>query len=249
MDLLVIGVSTLAVFLASFFATVSGSGYALIAMPLLSTVMPLKEAVIFVIVNTIILRIVTMFNVRNKFEWNTVLTTCFGSFLGTIPGSYTLKVMSSTHLQIFLGTVLLVATWLMSKEYCIKIENKTLGRFGAGFLSGFFGSSTSISGPPMMIYFLNEKVEKDIMRANMIWFFGIGGIALFVSNYLSGNVAAVTDWNVLIAMVPAMFLGIYLGEKFFMRLNQELFRKLSLLIICAGAVMVLVNGIKALLYS
>ncbi len=247
MDLLVIGVASLGIFAASFFATVSGSGYALIAMPILSTVLPVKAAIILVIVTVIILRSVTMYKVRKQFEWNTVLTTTFGSFLGTIPGSYTLKVMPITYLQIFLGTVLLVATVLMGRQYSIKIKNKTLGRLGAGFLSGFFGSSTSISGPPIMIYFLNEKVDKDIMRANMIWFFGIGGVSLFLSNYLSGNVAAVTDWNILLSITPAMFLGIYLGEKFFMYLNQELFRKLSLLIICAGAVMMLVNGVRGMM--
>jgi len=41
-----------------------------------------------------------------------------------------------------------------------------------------------------------------------------------------------------------MILGIVLGEKFFERLDQALFRKLALCIVCVGAVMMLISGVR-----
>ena len=55
--------------------------------------------------------------------------TSLGSGLGTLPGSYALKFMTVQALEIFLGSVLLIATFLMSKQYILPVKNKSLGRF------------------------------------------------------------------------------------------------------------------------
>ncbi len=244
MEIVTILVSGLAIFIASFFATVSGFGYALIATPILATVMSVKTAIMAILITTLLLRVITMYNVRHSFHWETVWVTTVGSMLGGIPGSYLLSIISMPLLEIFLGTVLLVATVAMSRERKITIHNKNVGRLTAGFLSGFFGASTSVSGPPLALYFLNENTPKDAMRANMIWIFGLMGIWLVVANYAAGNGAYIDDWSIMLPMIPAMFLGIYLGEKFFYRLNQHLFRRLSVIIVCLGSLMMLMNGIR-----
>jgi len=59
-----------------------------------------------------------------------------------------------------------------------------------------------------------------------------------------GNMQNITDWNIILPMIPAMILGIVLGEKFFERLDQALFRKLALCIVCVGAVMMLISGVR-----
>lgn len=237
-------VSFLAIFLASFFATVSGFGYALIATPILSTVINIKFAIMAVLVTTMVLRGITMWRVWGQFNWNTVIMTTLGSAVGTAPGSYALKLMSVETLEIFLGSVLLIATFLMSQQYTVPVANKTLGRFTAGAISGFFSASTSVGGPPLVLYFLNEKQDKDTMRANMIWIFGLSSVLVMVGHFFAGNVDAITDWSLLLFMLPAMFLGIYLGEKFFFRLNQHLFKRLSLIIVCCGALAMLISGIR-----
>ena len=47
-------------------------------------------------------------------------------------------------------------------------------------------------------------------------------------------------------MIPATFLGVLAGERMFRYLNQQLFRRLSLLIVLVGAVMMLFNGLREL---
>lgn len=247
MDFMALFVPAVAVFIASFFATVAGFGFGLIATPLLALVMPIKAAIICTLIVTVMLRAITMYNVRSSFSWRVVLTTFLGSVIGTVPGSYVLRIISLAQLEIFLSTVLLLATFFMGRQYRLEIKNKTLGRLTAGLLSGFFGASTSVSGPPLVLYFLNEESDKVVMRANMVWIFGLAGTAIVISAYLAGNIGFVTDWNVFIPMIPAMFVGIYLGEKFFRRLNQHLFRRLALIAVCAGAVMMLINGLREVL--
>ena len=246
MDLSNLLMAGLIIFLGSFFATVSGFGFALVATPLLAMIMPVKWAIIFILVLTVLLRILTMYQVWGEFNWRTVILTSIGSFVGMLPGSKVLRFISITHLQIFLGIVLLAATALMSLQYTVPIKNKTAGRLGAGFLSGFFGACTSVSGPPLVLYFLNEHTDKTEMRANMIWIFGVTGILFVGASYWAGNIAAVGDWSYLYSMIPATFLGVLAGERMFRYLNQQLFRRLSLLIVLVGAVMMLFNGVREL---
>lgn len=234
------------VFLGSFFATVSGFGFALVATPLLCLIMPIKWAIVFILIVTVLLRFLTVYRVWGEFDWRTVIVTSIGSFIGMLPGSMTLRFISIIHLEIFLGLVLLAATLLMSLQYTVPIKNKLIGRLGAGFLSGFFGASTSVSGPPLVLYFLNEHTDKDEMRANMIGIFGFTGILMVGASFWAGNLSCVEDWRYLYSMIPATLLGIAAGEKAFRHLNQHLFRRLSLLIVLAGAVMMLFNGVRGL---
>lgn len=242
MDFVVGATAAFSIFLASFFATVSGFGFALIATPLLAMVLPLKTVIVLVLVITLVLRFTTMYRTRRDFHWGTVATTTLGCILGMVPGSLVLKYIGARELQLFLSVVLLLATLLMSLEYTLKIKNVLWGRLGAGFLSGFFGSATSVGGPPLVLYFLNEHTEKTLMRANMIWIFGLSSTFTLLVYYLVGNIADVDHWEVLLPMLPAVFVGIFLGEKFFHILNPHLFRRLSLIVVCCGAIAMLVES-------
>ncbi|MBR5857831.1 MAG: sulfite exporter TauE/SafE family protein, partial [Phascolarctobacterium sp.] len=113
MELLMLCIPAFAIFLASFFATVTGFGFGLIAVPLMSLVISVKVAIICGLIITVLLRIITMYNTRKIFSWDVVLTTVLGSALGMLPGSYMLKIISLAHLKIFLGCVLIMATYLM----------------------------------------------------------------------------------------------------------------------------------------
>ncbi|WP_405379488.1 sulfite exporter TauE/SafE family protein [Phascolarctobacterium sp.] len=235
------------IFVGSFFATVSGFGFALVATPPLCLVMPVKWAIIFVLVLTVLLRALTMYRVWGQFNGRTVMLTSIGSFIGMLPGSKVLNIIPVVKLELFLGVVLILATLLMSLQYTVPIKNKTLGRLGAGVLSGFFGASTSVSGPPLVLYFLNEHTAKEEMRANMIWIFGVTGILMVGASYWAGNISAVENWDYMYTMIPGTLLGIWAGEKMFRYLNQQLFRRLSLCIVLAGALMMLAHGISEIL--
>lgn len=246
MDLLSLFAISLVIMAASFFATASGFGFALVATPLLSLFVSPKEAILLIILLGCVLRVINTFKVWGTFDWHVVLAGTLGSLVGTIPGSLILKVFKISELQIFLGVVLLAATILMGREVYFEVRNKPLGRFCAGFFSGFFGSSTSVSGPPLMLYFLNEDMPKEKVRANMIMIFSLGGFIMLLGSYFAGTLSLVQDVWLLVYLVPALLIGTYIGEKVFYKINQHLFRRLALLIVCCGAVMMLVSGVQDL---
>lgn len=128
-----------------------------------------KETVVFIIFGTFLAKVVALWNTRRDFEWHTVLVTVFGSIMGSIPGGYVLNAIPAAYLQILLGIMLLAVMLLMGRKFEINIQNKTAGRIVAGFISGFSAAMTSISGPPVALYFLAEGRDKTVTRANMCW--------------------------------------------------------------------------------
>lgn len=236
--------ASLAIFTGCFFATISGFGFALISTPTLTMVLSAREAIIIVPLMTIILRLITMYQVRKQFDPTTLLYITIGWCVGMLPGSYILKLLPLAYLQVFLGTVILVAATLMGKKIYFKITNWKLARIVTGIAAGFFGTSTSVAGPPVVLYFLNAQASKEEMRGNMIWVFGFGNFITTAINIYMGNAKAIADWSIIFYLTPAVILAAYLGNLAFQKLNQEIFRKMSLAIIYFGGIATLLTGLK-----
>lgn len=204
-DILLIVFVSISVFMASLFSTVTGFGFALVAV------------------------------------------TVAGSVLGSLPGSYLLNAISPAYLQILLGTVLVIVLFMMGMHFDLSVKNKTVGRITAGFLSGFSAATTSISGPPVALYFLTEGRDKLVTRANMCWIFAFGNIGTMFSLALSGSSIS-GDLMLLAAYVTLpMLLGTWIGERCFYKINQHLFIRLTQIFIVIGACTALYRGITALL--
>lgn len=107
-DILLIVFVSISVFMASLFSTVTGFGFALVAVPFLMPVLGAHETVVFIIFGTCLLKMIVLWNTRKHFEWHTVAVTVAGSVLGSLPGSYLLNAISPAYLQILLGTVLVI---------------------------------------------------------------------------------------------------------------------------------------------
>lgn len=246
MDILTITVGSIAIFTASFFASVSGFGYALIATPLLSMVVPLKTTIIFILFLTMIMRVFTMYTTFKDMDIKTVATVSVGCLIGIQPGSWVLNYLSAPTLGLYLSVALLFFITLNIINFRFVIKRQTLGRLGCGIVSGFFGASTSVSGPPIVLYFLNEDMEKNLMRSNMTWIFGFTLLSTAITYFFTGAYNFVEDWTVFYYLVPANLVGVFLGDRCAKKLSQELFRKLTLIIVTLGTIMMLINSIQRL---
>ena len=145
------------IFAASFFSTVSGFGFALVAMPVLTLVMSVKAAVIFVLLLNLVLRAITMYRVREGFDKETVILTTLGSVVGMVPGSWVLKVLPAAQLEVFLGAVLVAATILLSLQCTLPIKNKTCRTLGSRYFESVFSAHLPASADRRWFYIFLTK--------------------------------------------------------------------------------------------
>lgn len=246
-DILLIVFVSISVFMASLFSTVTGFGFALVAVPFLMPVLGAHETVVFIIFGTCLVKMIVLWNTRKYFEWHTVAVTVAGSVLGSLPGSYLLNAISPAYLQILLGTVLVIVLFMMGMHFDLSVKNKTVGRITAGFLSGFSAAMTSISGPPVALYFLAEGRDKTVTRANMCWIFAFGSLGTMASLLAAGSFISADLMLLAVYAALPLLLGVWLGERCFHKINQRLFIQLSKAFVVIGACTALYRGITALM--
>ncbi|WP_299131582.1 sulfite exporter TauE/SafE family protein [uncultured Amaricoccus sp.] len=114
----------------------------------------------------------------------------------------------------------------------------------AGIAAGIFGGIAGIWGPPLVIYLLAAEVPKiEMVRVQSITF-ALGAIVLLVSHAQSGVLDAMTlpmsTWLTL-PTLAGMFLGYGVQD----RLDQELFRKVTLIVLIAAGLNLLRRAIGA----
>ena len=121
--------------------------------------------------------------------------------------------------------------------------HKRLAQLGYGFVSGFCGATAGLNGPPIVCYYLNENLPKELMRANLVRFFLLGNAGTLMLSYFWGSFHPAEMINITLLSIPAMLVGWALGERLFYKINAVLFKRLVIGTVFASAFVTLVSGI------
>lgn len=216
--------------LSSFLQTATGFGYAIITAPLLALVLGPKETVMITILTGLIIRLLMMRTTKHDGSFKAISPMIAASIVGAIPGAYFMTIISNDDLKLFMGVVLFITASALWKNYQLSINNHKLAKAIVGGLSGFLATTTSINGPPIILYYLNSKAEenKSLLRGNLTRYFLLVNIASIIISYFAGTLKIGDLWIQILLSIPALYIGFYLGEKFFHRINAETFKRVSL---------------------
>lgn len=105
----------------------------------------------------------------------------------------------------------------------------------AGFIGGILGGMFDTNGPPLIIYF-SQKLNKQQFRATLVAIFFIDAIwrnGLYIAN-------GITNWETLkfgLLMLPPLILGVLLGMKLHIRVNEAAFKKV------VGIILLITGGL------
>ncbi|MBE0452644.1 sulfite exporter TauE/SafE family protein [Roseovarius autotrophicus] len=119
------------------------------------------------------------------------------------------------------------------------------GEAGMGALAGFFGGISGIWGPPTVAMLVARGTEKrEQMRVQGV-IYGLGSVLLLVSHLGSGVLRAETVPLSLALVLPALAgtaVGFWLQDK----LDQEMFRKLTLCVLLVAGLNLIRRGVLLL---
>lgn len=232
------------IFFASFLQTITGFGYALAAAPLLALVINPKEAIMFVLFTGIITKLALLFRTWRQSSFSQISLLFTASLAGAVPGAYILRIISNDALKLAIGLVLIIITAAMARDFRINIRRPRLAQSLVGVISGFLATTTSLSGPPVVMYYLNEKTDKQKVRANLTRYFILSNASSLLISYFFGTLKPeILAANTLLCL-PAILLGVWLGEKLFAKFNAATFKKLALATITASALISIISGLS-----
>ena len=221
--------------------TVTGFGYAIITAPLLALVLGAKETVMLVMITALIICLLLLRVTRKHGGYKAIAPLITASVIGAVPGAYVMTIISNDGLKLFIGILLLSATTALWQNYRFPVKHNKIVESLVGLISGFLTTTTSITGPPVILYYLNAKAEENKIefRANLTRFFVLINIASIAFSYIAGTLQLGELWQHLLLAVPALYMGFYLGEKMFHRISVAALRTISLIIVLLSSMAII----------
>lgn len=223
-----------AVFLAAGTQQLSGFGFALMAVPLLSLVIGTKDAVALSSLSGLAGTTLMAVRLRHRTDRPVVGRLILGAIVGMPLGIVLLRRVPAAPLQVAVSVVVLAAVAVLASGFRLKRESPRT-EVGAGFVSGMINTSIGVGGPPVVIVLQAAEHEQHAFRATTVSYFLLANLIALPLFFASGVVDDST-WAAGLFAVPAALLGTLAFERVAYRVRTEQFRVLVLCLLVGAAV-------------
>jgi uncharacterized membrane protein YfcA len=230
----------IAIAFASFAQSLSGFGFALLSVPLMTLVVSPRDAVI---ISTIIGATSTSVQAvldRPHLDWPLAKRLSIAAYIGMPFGLGAFLVVSETGLRLVLGLVVLIATFLLLRGFRLRDEQHHYDWI-LGIISGILSSSTSTNGPPLVFLMQARQMSPATFRATINTVFAlsnIGALALFLG---AGKVTTDNLAGVGVAL-PSLGIALSLGYVARKHISPERFKNLVIVLLLLSSVSVLISA-------
>jgi uncharacterized membrane protein YfcA len=228
------------VLIASFIRAISGFGFALVATPLMALVIDPKNAVIISFLLGMAAGLMVFPHVRRYVDKRRVFYLGLGAVPGIVVGTYLLVTLSSSTIKLWIAIVVLVSTIPMLLGRSFQFTHDKIGCVGAGMVGGLLSASTSMGGPPIVLYLLNQGLAKENFVATTTAYFMITGVVSLISLSI-GGVMTVEALLYAALMLPVTYFGSYIGVRVLPLINAKLFKIITTGIVLVTALIVIVT--------
>ena len=228
---------------ASLVKGTTGFGFALVATPLLLLLWEPLVMVPVLIPAGMAADILIVGQNRQRLEWGRVAPMAAAGILGIPLGTAILLIVPSDVLKIGVAVVVLVSATILMTGATVNISRERIASSVAGFMGGVLLTSTTISGPPVTLFLINQRWAKDTFRTSLALFFltlqafaivslAIGGILTFETLVMS------------VALWPSVLLGYALAVRVLPHIPQEAFLRIATVVVMATGLLALVNAVR-----
>lgn len=221
--------------------SISGFGFALLSMPLMTLIV---DPHIAVVVSTVVGLISASYQaVRDRTKADAALAKrlMLASACGMPFGLFAFVNFGQDTLRIMLGLVIVTATLLLAKGFTLSDDAKH-HEWIFGVISGVLATSLSTNGPPLVILMQARRIEPDRFRATINRVFAVVGIGSFALFSIAGKVTADALFACLIAL-PTLVVALKLGLMLRPHVHDQRFRVLVLVLLGLSGVSAIVGAI------
>ena len=231
------------VFLAGATQGLTGFGFGLVSVPIMIIFLPPIIVVPIVMVISTLLTLMILFEARRWVELRRILPLMAAAVAGMPFGTYLLKTLDISILKIVIGCVIVLFGVAFLKGYRREVKNEKLAFAPIGFISGLLNGSTALSGPPVILFFTNQGIEKQVFRANIVAFFTVLNLVTIPYFCFNGLITLpIIKYSIL--LLPGMIAGAVLGIKLSHKVNERVFRNIALIIVTIAGIFSIASGLR-----
>ncbi len=214
-----------------------GFGANLFAVPLLALINPELIPIPILIVNPI-MNLMLAWRERGNVDRPAVISALVGRVPGVVLGVLALSLISSDHLGLLFGILLLIAIGLQLSGLTLSRTRRTVTL--AGGVSGFMATAVGVGGPPMALAL--KDLPGPSFRATMSPYFVIGSSLSILGLILGGQFEISDIWNSLL-LLPAAIAGILISGPLRSRVDSGRIVYFIYFLSSAGAIALLLRSL------
>ena len=231
----------LIIFTAAMTQGATSFGFSLIALPLLGMMIPLQVAVPILMIYSLILNSMILYSIRRHVQLKKILLLVIFGMVGTPFGVQLLKVLEENTLKMMVGIIIVLVAGVNLTGYHFTVKNEKAAFIPVGLASGLLNGSVSFGGPPIVLFLNNQRVAKQIFRGNLTLYFWIINLFSIPTYFLSGLITQEVGIYSLY-LLPGLILGTFLGIRIGNRVNEALFKRVSMSLIMGMGVLSILSG-------
>jgi uncharacterized membrane protein YfcA len=228
---------------AFFGQSIFGFGGGLLAVPLLSFLFPVHEAVTLVLLFQTCMGVLIL-STHRETPWKSVAPLAVGLIAGVPIGIYYLSVLSDTILRIAIALFIFayLGKELFIERTAAKFSTTTFWSGAAGLVGGTVQGMMGTGGP-VFVMFLNSVLDhKHQIRAAIIFILFISNLVRIVFSIPVGLFTQDLLRIAVLAVVPFL-LAVIIGHKLNRRLSEDLYRKIIYVILFVSGISLLLKAL------
>mgnify|MGYP001162853659 FL=1 len=224
--------------LAAAVSALTGFGYSLLATPCVSLILAPRLAVPLVLFSSLILLTMLTLDAWRKMDFVRIGYWLIGAVPAIWIGGYALSVFSDVDMRSFIGCATLtgaVAIWCRPGA---PFTNERPWAVLSGVCSGVMVGASSMSGPPVVLFGIKQQWDHQTFRASLVGYFSVVHLLALL---VLGNLGVTGVDHVLqgLWMLPGLLIGFFVGMGFRERVDNQVFRKIALVLLCVTGSMAL----------
>ena len=226
------------ILLASFIRSTIGFGDALLATPILMSLLGVQEASALAAMFGMSLSIILLLRNWRTVDFRLARNLIVGGALGVPLGLLLIKAVPAPTAKAFLGWFLIVfGCYSLFSPKLPYLQDGRWG-YGFGFIGGVLGSAYGTGGPPLVVFGTLRRWPPDEFRSTLQSFFFVNNIFILTSHALAGfwtsHVLMLYTWS-----IPMVLIGTFIGLWASSFIPKHLFRQ----IICIVLIMLGIGSV------
>lgn len=226
---------------ASFVSRLSGFGFGLVVVPVMSLFLRPQDAIIISTLVGLLTSLNQAWTERAHAEARTVrtlfLSACAGMPLGLVVFVY----VPEKGLRAVLGVVVVLAAFVLARGFTLQGASRATD-YGLGFLSGVLNTSVSTNGPPLVFLLHARGYDPHTFRgtiSRVFFYSNVVSVAMFAAAGKVHGPATVAA----LASLPVMYFMQWLGGRVSPHVHGRRFNALVLTLLFLSGVSAVVAAL------
>lgn len=230
-----------------------GFGFAFFVAPVLSaTLEPAAAVTVLLLLGVTINLLIVTSEPREALMGRSVLVLfLIAAMPGLVGGALLLRSLTSDGLQVAIGAaVAVVALFQLARSswgdeaFRLSGHAGTRSTIAAGLLSGALTTSTSLNGPPVVVWLIERGARGNSLRVSIATaLLGLNVAGALVLALLASRAGQGTGALYAVALIPAVLAGHRVGRILFSRIDPDRYVGLVLVAVAFAGAATLVNGL------